>query len=241
MQSEHDQDWVSYVLGQRHDDPLHPDYVPSIFPCTKSPDKRRLENKLRRFETARQIKQKKFNKLGAEVQGAKNVQSTVAEPLADRFSSMDQVALLEYTRKSEEEKQRLESESTVLRQQVSALHADNLSLRSETLVLKDSLSAVSLSQASFENDDKKVVFLTGLCSYQVMVKVLGFVEQFITDHHNRNSVISKNFSLSSCDCVSTLCEQYLAYRFQVNQSTVCRIFYKWILVLSKRLCLNLLA
>ena len=228
-------DWVSYVLGQRNDDPLHPDYVPSIFPCTKSPDKRRLENKLRRFETARHIKQKKFNKLGADVQGAKNVQSTIAEPLADRFSSMDQEALLEYTRKSEEEKQRLESENTVLRQQISALHADNLSLRSETLALKDSLSAVSLSQASFENDDKKVAFLTGLPSYQVMVKVLGLVEQFITDHHNRKLSNFQEFLLVLMRLRLNLCEQYLAYRFQVNQSTVCRIFYKCILVLSKRL------
>ena len=190
---------------------------------------------MQRFETARQIKQKKFNKLGADVQGAKNVQSTVPEPLADRFSSMDQGALLEYTRKSEAEKQRLESENTVLKQQISALHADNLSLRPETLALKDSLSAVSLSQASFENDDKKEAFLTGLPSYQVMVNVLGLVEQFITDHHNRKLSNSQEFLLVLMRLRLNLYEQYLAYRFKVNQSTVCRIVYKWILVLSKRL------
>ncbi len=32
-----------------------------------------------------------------------------------------------------------------------------------------------------------------------------------------------------------LSEQYLAYRFDIHQSSVCRIFYKWIIVLSKRL------
>ena len=94
---------------------------------------------------------------------------------------------------------------------------------------------MSFDQLSLEKDDHKVAFLTGLPSYQVLMKVFDLADPFIQDHFNRKLNNFQEFLLVLMRLRLNLCEQYLAYRFDIHQSTVCRIFYKWIIVLSRRL------
>ena len=131
--------------------------------------------------------------------------------------------------------ERLQRESSNAKQTVSTLQLDNASLRSEIAQLRDRVSKLSLEESTMVDDNKKVAFLTGLPSYQALMRVLGLVQQFIPDHFNRKLSNFQEFLLVLMKLRLNLCEQYLAYRFDIHQSTVCRIFYKWIIVLSKRL------
>uniref|UniRef100_A0AAV2KNB4 Uncharacterized protein n=1 Tax=Knipowitschia caucasica TaxID=637954 RepID=A0AAV2KNB4_KNICA len=47
-------------LGQKSDDPLSPDYVPSVFAHTKSPAKRRAVQSLEKFKVRQNLKKKKL-------------------------------------------------------------------------------------------------------------------------------------------------------------------------------------
>ena len=48
-----------FVSESKDNNPLFPDYVPSLFPQAKSPVKRRLEERMKQFERVSQAKMKK--------------------------------------------------------------------------------------------------------------------------------------------------------------------------------------
>ena len=60
--SEHS--WVCsahFVSGKKSDDPLSPDYVPSVFSHVNSPQKRRVKRQLERYEQRRSTKKRRLD------------------------------------------------------------------------------------------------------------------------------------------------------------------------------------
>uniref|UniRef100_A0AAV2MQM7 DDE Tnp4 domain-containing protein n=1 Tax=Knipowitschia caucasica TaxID=637954 RepID=A0AAV2MQM7_KNICA len=49
-----------FLQGQKSDDPLSPDYVPSVFAHTKSPARRRAVQSLEKFKVRQNLKKKKL-------------------------------------------------------------------------------------------------------------------------------------------------------------------------------------
>ena len=59
-----------FVSGSKDDDPLSPDYVPSLFSHIKSPMKRRLKEGMKRFEGVSQAKRRR-TELGDKQEAAR--------------------------------------------------------------------------------------------------------------------------------------------------------------------------
>ena len=76
----------------------------------------------------------------------------------------------------------------------------------------------------FKSDDKKVKFYA---SFLVLTSVFSFVP---THTHNNKFSLSKfeEFMVTFMKLRLSLCDQDLGYQFGVHQSTISRIFHRWI-------------
>ncbi len=95
-------------------------------------------------------------------------------------------------------------------------------------------SHVSFSQASFENNDRKVRFFTGLPSYDIIVGHFSHVSKYLST--GPRSVLS-DFDQPIMVLLKlrlNLMDQHIAYRFGVHQTTVSRNFRKVMNVLYSR-------
>ena len=83
----------------------------------------------------------------------------------------------------------LKAENEKLRGQVSSLEAAVESLETEKTALSRIISDKSFTQESFENDNERVKFYTGVSSYTVLLMIFNLVSAFLP--HGPNSKTSK--------------------------------------------------
>ena len=79
-----------------------------------------------------------------------------------------------------------------------------------------------------------IKFYTGLPSYSLLKTVFDFVSPW-DKHHNSALPLFQQFLMTLVKLRLNLCDQDLAYRFGVSQSTVSRNFRKWIDIMYIRL------
>ena len=79
-----------------------------------------------------------------------------------------------------------------------------------------------------------IKFYTGLPSYSLLKTVFDFVSP-LDKHHNSALPLFQQFLMTLVKLRLNLCDQDLAYRFGVSQSTVSRNFRKWIDIMYIRL------
>ncbi|XP_029968250.1 uncharacterized protein LOC115403488 [Salarias fasciatus] len=115
---------------------------------------------------------------------------------------------------------------------IAAIVADNISLRSEVLLLKDKVNRLSISEDSFSCDDK-VRCYTGLPSSQILKVLFNECSSYLAE----NSALSKfqQFIMTLMKMRMNLSMQFLSYMFDVNVSTVSRLFNSVIDVMYVRL------
>ncbi|XP_037548910.1 uncharacterized protein LOC119425453 [Nematolebias whitei] len=109
-------------------------------------------------------------------------------------------------------------------------------LRTEQILLKDQINDLKFNERSFENNNLKVTYYTGLPSFLMLMTVFDLVKSFIP-------ASKVNSDLGPFECfVMTLMRlklnlpvQDLAFRFQTSTSTVSRTFVIVIHVLYTRL------
>ena len=118
-----------------------------------------------------------------------------------------------------------------LKQKLSSLQKDNKAL-------KNTLSDLSFTEDSFIDDDQKSRFYTGLPTFDV----LNLVMQTLSSSGENNTTGPKKHLSDFQEILLVLIklrlglnELDLAYRFQISQSTVSRIFQKWITIMAKKL------
>ena len=90
------------------------------------------------------------------------------------------------------------------------------------------------SDPYIHNDDEKVLFYTGLPNYATLLLVLEFVTSAITTPRGVLSPFQELFMVLM-KLRLNLEERDLAYRFGIHQSTVSRIFKKWIALMARQL------
>ena len=90
------------------------------------------------------------------------------------------------------------------------------------------------SDPYIHNDDAKVLFYTGLPNYATLLLVLEFVTSAITAPRGVLSPFQELFMVLM-KLRLNLEERDLAYRFGIHQSTVSRIFKKWIALMARQL------
>ena len=94
--------------------------------------------------------------------------------------------------------------------------------------------ALLFSDPSIRNDDEKVLFYMGLPNYATLLLVLEFVTSGITASRGALTTFQELF-LVLMKLRLNLEEKDLAYGFGIHQSTVSRIFKKWIALMARQL------
>ena len=96
-----------------------------------------------------------------------------------------------------------------------------------------------LTQDFLKSDEPKasdvIKFYTGLPSYVHLKAVFSFVSADLKEHCNANLTLFRQFLMTIIKLRLNLCDQDLAYRFGVSQSTISKTFRKWIGVMYVRL------
>ncbi|XP_014677460.1 PREDICTED: uncharacterized protein LOC106817312 isoform X1 [Priapulus caudatus] len=97
-------------------------------------------------------------------------------------------------------------------------------LMTENMALKSQLNSFRYSQESFEGNDEKVKYYTGLPSYLALISLLELVVHFIPSVKGSNLGSFERLTMTLMRIKLNLPIQDLAYRFQTSTSTVSRTF-----------------
>ena len=108
-------------------------------------------------------------------------------------------------------------------------------LRSEHIELKQQLSQMKLTKESFEGNDKKVQYMTGLPSFMTLITLFSIVEAHLSEGAISSLSKCQKFILVFIKLRLNTPVQDLAYRFGVSKSTISRTFIPTIHVMHERL------
>ena len=108
-------------------------------------------------------------------------------------------------------------------------------LRTENVDLKQQLSHMKVTKESFEGNDKKVQYMTGLPSFMTLMTLFSVVEAHLSEGAMSSLSTFHKFILVFIKLRLNTPVQDLAYRFGVSKSTISRTFISTIHVMHERL------
>ena len=252
-----DNTWICsqhFVNGEKSNNPLAPNYIPTIFPQLSSPEKRKQENDVARFEKRQKTKCKKFSAYEEQVASSNQAKYLPAidvtvqpecSPIREDtdFTSSDETTYNEEFDIVSSSSLNFESFSYLppeicctfcpeTKQKLTGAleKCKKLERKSNALLLK------TVTRDSLVNDDNKVKYYTGLPSFEALNTLVKFV----------SVGVPSSFVGGLCDCfeqiVITLMRlrlnlgiRDLGYRFGVHESTILRYFSKWLDILEVKL------
>ena len=261
-----DNTWICsthFVTGKRSDNPLAPNYVPTLFPQLSSPAKQTLEKGASSFERRQATKRKR---LSVQSSAVKNKPTTGREAEIDDTEGVDVAdnSLVEVCEQVYNEELGNDDYDDIVDHE-----GDNVTL--EPICFEDiswappifkcdfcdkmeeelfkarrvkkqlesankKLSPKVLSRESLHISDPKVQYFTGLQSYEILELVFEFVTSGLPDSFAASSCsVFDQFLLVMMHLRLNVGVQDLGYRFDVHPSTVCRYFSKWLDVLYTKL------
>lgn len=212
-----------FVGGEKSDEELSPAYVPQLFSFVSSPVKRKAEVDLEAY----QRRSKRCRQLSASA--TELVDDELNDDLSDlpAFYEAEMNASVGPCLKS--------SVDTSTQTDVTAESLADLESEYERIIVQNKKDCAphleSLSQESFSHDNAKVRFYTGLPSYGVMMAVFEHVKLRMASHQRHSLPLFYQFLLVLMKLRLNSPDFDLAYRFGVSQSTVSRIFERWIQVM----------
>ena len=209
------------------DDPTSPDYVPSIFDFTSSPEKKRALAKIERYKQ-RKDRSKKIEE--------NTKRQEAAFGLLDLFvNTNSEIAMdtVENGQVSEEQWLNKCCQSDITLKDISNLQHECQQLRNECLLYKSVSFAATFREDSFKNDDEKVKYCTGLPSYAVMMVLFQRIYQFFRETQSVSKF--QQFILTLMRLRLDVPQQFLAYVFGISEATVSRILHDVIDVMNARL------
>ena len=214
-----------FFAGKKSDDPLSPDYVPSIFEHIASPVKRKRQSDYTKFQKRQDLKSRRRE------QNLRTDAATALLELGCNDESSPDIPLEEIL------PNQINLESDITEESIgdgSSSVIENLVdyemeckvLRQETCDLQKQVESLSLTEQAFKNDNGKVKFYTGLPNYEVFDAVLFLISpQLKTEKATKLSTFQQVL-LTLMKLRLNLPHQDLAYRFGVHMSTISRTLHQ---------------
>ena len=223
---------VHFVSGIKSNDPLSPDYVPSVFCYTKSSVKRKLASDMERYERKVEAKKRRVencDRLAAASSLLALSEDGNSSAYCEPHTGQTECEWLK------DENSRLTKETDVLKIDCQKLRWEHEQLTTTNRTLEDTIRKQSLNEEFFEDNNAKVKYYTGLPTFTTLMAIFTFVSTSLED--NSRTVLShfQQFLSVLMKLRLNLEDQDLDYRFGVNQSTISRYFKKWINVMYVRL------
>ena len=273
------------LLGQISHDPLHPDFVPSIFAHVDVGSREKLKRKLDRYIQTTATKRKRLETVARTVEtppgelcvafkmylyivytitvpqdviATQYQAESLVESIADHLEPLVKDVAVQVNILLNDVAVQVESAtfdisvqteplvndfavqvdlkfSEKVQAQVQTEHAYECHSCTQLMQENGKLlkSTATLSQESMKCNEDKVQFYTGLPNYATLILIIQFVTNGLPlkgklSHFQQILLVLMKLRLN-------LEEQDLAYRFSVSQSTVSRVFRKWMYRMSEQL------
>ena len=247
-------------LEDKSDVSTHPDHVPSIFRFGRSPQKKvaHAKRSLERYERAERMiakricagKENEKPSLHSDHGENTNEDGRVVHGPLEEQVNCDAYSSVQHTCEVETQTDMVVSTradastqtdlviTTPTYRDISTQVEDELKHKctvQSTGVQTDKITeSVLFSDPHIKDDDEKVLFYTGLPNYATLLLVLEFVTSGLPNSRGILSSFQELF-LVLMKLRLNLEEKDLGYRFGIHQSTVSRIFKKWIALMAKQL------
>ncbi|XP_026866705.1 THAP domain-containing protein 1 isoform X1 [Electrophorus electricus] len=202
-----------FVSGKKSDDPLHPDYVPSLFSFTSTTDRNLAVRNLERFLQSQKVSEKRPISRELAATALLNLRSPVSE--------------------AEVQTEETYNDITSLHEQIKSLNAECQSLRDKVHKLESELKHLTLDSSQF--DDSKMKFFTGLPNLHTFMLLFSYVSSVLPVAAKQSLKPTQELLLTLMKLRLNLSEELLGHLFRIHQSTVSRIFRRWIYVMENRL------
>ncbi|XP_065100584.1 uncharacterized protein [Paramisgurnus dabryanus] len=212
-----------FVSGTKNDNPLHPDYVPSLFSFTSKSGQTRAVNNLARYE--RSLAAAALLDMQQSFASKAEVDQNIC-----MSSSEEQTVEVQGTAVQTE---MTHSDVTALHEQIKSLNAECFSLRDKVHTLECELKRRTLDPSEF--DDSKMKCFTGLPNLQTFMLVLNLISSVFPKSPKQQLTATQELLLTLMKLRLNLSEELLGHMFLIHQSTVSRIFRRWINVMASRL------
>lgn len=235
-----------FIKGVKSDDPLSPDYVPTVFDHTTCSEKEQVKVQFTAYERRKENRRKRrenFNPLLAKRRvrhKSKQNEGTMTDTTVESVTSLEREnseirckyqMLTDQYQELSKKHQQLAEEYQNLEDKYCMLSEEYQKCQDDKALLKSQCDRVAMTKEHLRDDDKKVKFYTGLPSYTVLLAVFNLIAPRITDHQRHTITKFQQFMMVLVKLRLNLTEVDLGYRFGIDQSTVSRLFEKWINVM----------
>ena len=241
-----------FISGVKSDDPLSPDFVPSVFSYTTSSLKRKQINDLQSYRRRKRVCESRREALRQETTASLLQLSAKASASQHDATSSVNALCTEATTcplqgcnqpsdppTNDVGTQTVPSYKTDVGTETDvsllSLERECYALRKENHQLYKTIESFQMSIESLESDKKRLKFYTGLDSIHALKAIFNLIAPSIEDHHLSSLSKFNQFLMVLMKLRLNLTDQDLGYRFGISQSTVSKIWMKVINIMYVRL------
>ena len=231
-------------------DVTNPDWAPSLKlvyeeVCEDGPSSRseRYDRAVKRRRLCLQENEAEIVQDEAEIaqDEAVEMEATEAEPtVEDLIKENETLKVLQQNYLGEIEDLRRENDLLKQSEQSCQDKIEELKKENERLIcfddqLKVKLEAHTLNEENFRNDDKKVLFYTGLSTWELLLTLFTYVQPNLSCTAKSSLSPFQQLLLTLMRLRLNMSNQDLGYRYQIHQSTASRVFSRVLEVLFVKL------
>ena len=202
-------------------DENNPDWAPSLnLGYDSEPSMDRIEARSGRYERAVERSRKRaIDDLEPEVDP--EIPEADNETTVERGNSVCTQTDLSM-KDLEEDRAKIQDDVSHLQAQLDLTREENKKLYQTAKKLKQEVEDSLLNEASFSDDDEKVLYYTGLSTWELLQKLFIYVKPYLKQHSSLSPF--QQLLLTLMRLRLNLCGQDLGYRFKVHASTISRTF-----------------